>query len=338
MSDSTDRFARLRSLQSGLKTRSAPPSEAEDDLPSLASVLDGEEASVASDAADEESLSAYFEALGLVPSEEGEGATEGATGAPPEPYTPTSAGYGDADTPEPSGPAADTGESRPVDARDLWADPVRENDAYLSSFAGADAPDERETGEPVVEDDEETEPATDDTPPAAPAEEARTPEDESSVTETAEEADTDESPPRQSSTEAVLVMDNASEGSPSPRDTLGFGTDVDIEAFEREIARVEKAKAERAAFGAEDDTQAEPETEPSAETDPSEPPLDEEAVAGLAGDGLSIAFDAGRAATLEQVSQQMGCSVDDVVITAVDWYLDALFGEDGTVSEAGAAE
>jgi len=30
----------------------------------------------------------------------------------------------------------------------------------------------------------------------------------------------------------------------------------------------------------------------------------------------------------------MNCSVEDVVVTALDWYLDALFGEDGEAKSA----
>lgn len=48
---------------------------------------------------------------------------------------------------------------------------------------------------------------------------------------------------------------------------------------------------------------------------------------------LSIVFDESRAKLLEHVSRQMNCSIDDVVVTAVDWYLDALFGEDGDVMQ-----
>ena len=48
---------------------------------------------------------------------------------------------------------------------------------------------------------------------------------------------------------------------------------------------------------------------------------------------LSIVFDESRAKLLDHVSRQMNCSIDDVVVTAVDWYLDALFGEDGDMMQ-----
>ena len=49
---------------------------------------------------------------------------------------------------------------------------------------------------------------------------------------------------------------------------------------------------------------------------------------------ISISFDESRSTLLNHVSRQMGCSVDDVVVTALDWYLDALFGEDEEAKSA----
>jgi len=44
---------------------------------------------------------------------------------------------------------------------------------------------------------------------------------------------------------------------------------------------------------------------------------------------VSLTFDDSRSTLLNHVSRQMDCSVEDVVVTALDWYLDALFGEEG---------
>ena len=44
-------------------------------------------------------------------------------------------------------------------------------------------------------------------------------------------------------------------------------------------------------------------------------------------DQISVRFDSSRSVFLNHVALQMECSVDDVVVTAVDWYLDALFGD-----------
>ena len=49
---------------------------------------------------------------------------------------------------------------------------------------------------------------------------------------------------------------------------------------------------------------------------------------------VSVTFDESRSTLLSHVSRQMNCSVDDVVVTALDWYLDALFGEDDQKVEA----
>lgn len=49
---------------------------------------------------------------------------------------------------------------------------------------------------------------------------------------------------------------------------------------------------------------------------------------------LSVSFDESRSTLLNHVSRQMGCSIEDVVVTALDWYLDALFGEDEEAKSA----
>jgi len=49
---------------------------------------------------------------------------------------------------------------------------------------------------------------------------------------------------------------------------------------------------------------------------------------------ISVSFDESRSTLLNHVSRQMGCSVEDVVVTALDWYLDALFGEDEEAKSA----
>lgn len=49
---------------------------------------------------------------------------------------------------------------------------------------------------------------------------------------------------------------------------------------------------------------------------------------------ISVSFDESRSTLLNHVSRQMGCSVEDVVVTALDWYLDALFGEEDEAKSA----
>ena len=52
------------------------------------------------------------------------------------------------------------------------------------------------------------------------------------------------------------------------------------------------------------------------------------------GGRVSLTFDDERSTLLNHVSRQMNCSIDDIVVTALDWYLDALFGEDGEAKSA----
>lgn len=67
------------------------------------------------------------------------------------------------------------------------------------------------------------------------------------------------------------------------------------------------------------------ETETEAESEPDDVPVATEDEAGR----VTISFDDSRSTLLKHVSRQMGCSAEDVVVTALDWYLDALFGEEG---------
>ncbi len=49
----------------------------------------------------------------------------------------------------------------------------------------------------------------------------------------------------------------------------------------------------------------------------------------IANDGLiTLTFDNSRSTLLNHVSHKMDCSPEDIVVTALDWYLDALFGEE----------
>ncbi len=51
--------------------------------------------------------------------------------------------------------------------------------------------------------------------------------------------------------------------------------------------------------------------------------------ATVADDGkVTLTFDESRSTLLNHVSRQMDCAPEDVVVTALDWYLDALFGEE----------
>jgi len=336
-----DKLSRLKSLRSGLKARSGPVAE-EDEL-SLDTLFEGdkeesgleqvpapkksasespapavkkpEPAPAAKADEDAESLSAYFEALGIVP----DGAKKpDATGTAPKPYAPPSSVY---TKPDGKG-VSDTG-GRNVDVRDRWADPVREDDAYLSSFAGNAADPQSETPPLAVRP-----PVAKDAPTLAPDEPLATP-----VTEVAEveerPADIDPTPEIEAETTAIPLEMPAPEEArepPAPPDAGAsdldlpddllddlpedlkpdFDKTIDIEAFEREIAA-----ADPVGKGAKTVAEA---------PDPAEP--------------LTVTFDPDRAATLEQVSKQMGCSVDDVVVTAVDWYLDALLEEDGSQADS----
>lgn len=287
MADSVNRLARLKALKSGLKAKQEEPDQAEPDTFSSIDAMLEEEMKAASppapapDAApapastlvqtdtakdedDPESLAAYFEALGLVPSAaktQSQTDTPAADAMPVEP------------APVVASPKA---KGRDVDIRDRWADPVREDDAYLTSFAGMETPTEplvsaSRTPEPVAA------PAAEDVPRAEP------------------------------------VEPSASSDTPAQ-----FGRDIDIEAFEQELLASDKSILPLKGDTAE--TPAPAELDSSSEN------------------SLSVYFDPSRAAALEQVSQHMGCTIDDVVITAVDWYLDALSGDEGAAADADYAE
>lgn len=49
---------------------------------------------------------------------------------------------------------------------------------------------------------------------------------------------------------------------------------------------------------------------------------------------VTLTFDDNRSTLLNHVSRQMNCSIEDVVVTALDWYLDALFGEEDAAKSA----
>ena len=295
MADGADRLAklaRLKSLKSGLKAKETVSAE-DDGTVSLDAVLGSATAEETSSAppveapaaresapeasapepkkpeADSESLSAYFEALGIVPDSAKFANLSGAAPKPSEAPAPP--------VPEPK---ADTG--REVDARDRWVDPVREDDTFLASFAGdgpaGDEGDEADTSLDSILDsfDDETETTVPDGV-EAPA------------------------------SEPVSKTD-------LPEESGGFGKPVDIEAFEKEIGL-------HSAGPSGDDVAAD---DPSADAEGDTP--------------LTITFDESRATLLEHVSKQMNCTIDDVVVTAIDWYLDALFGEDEPAMDAGSAE
>lgn len=71
-------------------------------------------------------------------------------------------------------------------------------------------------------------------------------------------------------------------------------------------------------------------TDPVLVDDPAESEPLAASVATQDEDGsVTVTFDESRSTLLNHVSRQMNCDVEDVVVTALDWYLDALFGEDG---------
>jgi len=352
-----DRLARLRNLRSGMKAKAVSSADERDTL-DLDVLFDGEEegadtspAPAASDPvtgtpppsaaktedSDPESLSAYFEALGIVPDSSKIAATSEAPSASAV-----------ADTPDPA-PAA---KGRDVDIRDRWADPVREDDRFLASFAGEASPAQEggdtESFDSIIGSFDDADEEKDRAEPVAPESdlpESDLPESDSADPESGEPDPAAIALPEEPDTPAGVAPDidgpddlPEHEADTDPLsfdaddpDLTEFGTDIDIDAFEREIALAEeKRAAARAAsvpnlpddVAAVDDS--EPEPEPASGDEDGAP--------------LSITFDAGRAATLAQVSARMGCSVDDIVVTALDWYLDALFGEDGQLAEAEAGE
>lgn len=328
-----DRLARLKTLRSGMKAKAVTSADDADTL-DLDILFDGEEEGAGTppeqpvpvvetpappaaetEDSDPESLSAYFEALGIVP----DSSKIAAVKTPPPPVAPSASAL-------PLEPAAETdpapeSKGRDVDIRDRWADPVREDDRFLSSFAGEPAPagndPEAESLDSIVDsfdaaEEDEADPAAIDTPG----------EPDPSVDDILELDLPDDTADQEAD-------DDAPDFDGDESDLPEFGTDIDIDAFEREIALAEEKKAAAAPAAdisadieALDDTAPEP--EPMADDGGDAP--------------LSITFDAGRAATLAQVSAQMGCSIDDIVVTAIDWYLDALFGEDGQMPEAETAE
>ena len=321
MADGADKLAklaRLKNLKSGLNAKRDMPADDGEDL-TLDSVLGSGEgdapvveapARAASappppDTAppppapssrkaepEGESLSAYFEALGIVPDNAKFGA---GSGGPPKPYDPPSSEY---TKPRPETPKVE--ESREVDARDRWVDPVREDDTFLSSFAGEGTPPRRVAEEPEDEDipsldsiigslDEDGD-APDISTAEDPAEDAPPPEEDSDF----------------------VLMD--AEPPDEEKEPDAFGKPVDIEAFEKEIGLSDAGPASSRRKA------PPPDGEPGSDTP------------------LTITFDESRATLLTHVSKQMGCTIDDVVVTAIDWYLDALFGEDDPEMGAGAGE
>jgi len=331
-----DKLSRLKSLKTGLQARNASADRG--DEPSLDTLLQNGSASSAKPVPEaaparpaperpaaakpapekedgDESLSAYFEALGILP----DGSRKsGATGTPPKPYAPPSDAYT-----KPAAPKPDE-KGRDVDMRDRWADPVREDGSYLSSFAGDPPAQPGETPVPAEE-------AASVVPRAA-GPVLETVEDEGEVSGSPEAGSPVSDPsgfvqPEEAEEEMPVAVEEASDfdlpddlpddlpvdlpddlPDDTPEDTgADFDRSIDIEAFEREIAMADSAR--RAEI-------QQPETSDAPEANPE------------SGEPLSITFDPGRAAMLEQVSKQMGCSVDDVVVTAIDWYLDALLGDE----------
>ncbi len=354
-----DKLARLKNLKSGLKAQTEASGGGRDDL-SLDDIWgDGEDAGATKPAPasgivsepalpsgnamppkssrpgeqDSESLSAYFEALGIVP----DGAKlAGATGIPPKPYVSPSDTY--TNSPEEKG--------RDVDIRDRWPDPVREDDTFLTSFAGAAKPQEAEeveeskadeadktdeAEEEVIslesiigsfdDDEEETGAAVTETVSAA-SDKDETVEERVVEDDLVEEIATAPlaEPPQEPSIEALEASLAELEIEAEP---VSFGQAIDIEAFEKEIGVAGAMPG-------------------LSETGPEPVTSDAEDATADAGAGaeqpLSITFDETRATLLAHVSKQMNCSIDDVVVTAIDWYLDALFGEDDPAMKADVAE
>jgi len=352
MADGADKLAklsRLKNLKSGLKARTVAPEDDGDTL--LLDTLFEDEAESAPQAAvagakgagrapepeaakpeaqkeesDPESLSAYFEALGIVPDSSKIAGTAAKAPTSADPGVDAVAAQAKAE-PKPA-PAATEG--RDVDIRDRWADPVREDDTFLASFAGEsdaqgygdtesldsligsfdeDAADESSAPKPKAAESVRSDPA-----PVAP---------EPTEAENTVEAPVDTVPePVFEHAPEDAPKDAPAEGVEAREEPEEFGTDIDIEAFEKEIALAEEAKAEDASASVDEPAQDDP--APAVEDDSSAP--------------LSITFDEERAKLLTHVSKQMGCSVDDVVVTALDWYLDALFGDENAAQTAEAAE
>lgn len=75
---------------------------------------------------------------------------------------------------------------------------------------------------------------------------------------------------------------------------------------------------------AEQSSEAAPETLVSPDVDAPEAPFSAENDAGE----VAVTFDLHRANSLKEFSRDMNCSIEDIVVTALDWYLDALFNEE----------
>jgi len=327
-----DKLSRLKSLRSGLKAKGGPV--AEEDALSIDTLFAGGVGSGEEDAAparpparkkpasetpappatakdDEEgeSLSAYFEALGIVP---GGAKKADATGTAPKPYAPPSSAYT-----KPDGKGVGDTRGRDVDIRDRWADPVREDESYLSSFAGTPPAPDGETPPPV-----DLPPVAEKAPPAPPVEEAQEPPADIAPPTKADDPKPEASatvpdvPGAEDGEKTTVAPDAEASELDLPDDLLDdlpedlrpdFDKTIDIEAFEREIAMADPAHQDGGKAAAQEPASGEP---------------------------LTVTFDPDRAATLEQVSKQMGCSIDDVVVTAVDWYLDALLEDDGSQADS----
>ncbi len=331
------KLARLKNLKSGMSANAgeskavAPEPVVEQPKPKPTE----------QDVKDSETLSAYFEALGIVP--------DGGQPSPPK------AKIDPAEKPKPEQAGRD------VEAGDLWYDPVRNDDAYIASFQGK-ADDDNEDdlsldsiiGDFAGEEDEavELESVIDDATAIA------MPEAESDTdTETNTDTDLTAAPENDTHTgdDSEIKIEPMPDFEPEAADepfTLpdmqdGETTEEPIEEFDMPID-IEAFEAQAAATGSQANTTEtqlpEPELEidfPEMESTPDQtPPVAEVTnTDGATDQPLTITFDEGRATLLQHVSKQMNCSIDDVVVTAIDWYLDALFGEDDPdlASEADAS-
>ncbi len=115
-----------------------------------------------------------------------------------------------------------------------------------------------------------------------------------------------------------------------PRNSLpdrGFGR-APLAAPEARAAEAAEAALDRAGL-------AEPAADPSDPADP-ETALRAAAaaaqgrsavVAAMAADRLALVFDRDRSSVLTEIADRHGCAPEDVAVTAIDWYVDALLGD-----------
>lgn len=120
------------------------------------------------------------------------------------------------------------------------------------------------------------------------------------------------------------------EAEENPAETEATEPSLDIEDEPLDLLELEEVDGDEPEIETPDFAAAEVDPETIArEFENEEPaPVRDRTTAETDDNRITVVFDESRTTLLNHVSRQMNCSVDDVVVTALDWYLDALFGED----------